>query len=455
MNILFTTSAAPRISPFFTREKRPPLGLGSLMSVARNAGHKIFFIDNYLKPSNFIEKGYLKKNRIDYVAIHTNTICYRDTLRMFKKIENLRKKGVWKGKIIVGGPHTSVALETIPEFVDYIVQGEGEKAVLEIIDGKASSKVIRKERIKDLDFLPFEPWDIFSKLPYDYTCPWMNIKPVFTMNTSRGCPFNCSFCSVGSIWGKQYTYFSADRIISEIEYLIRDYGAKGIYFREDNFTLNLKRTEDFCERLLQKNIRIHWACETRVDNLSEDLIKLMSTAGCKAFYLGIESGSQKILDNINKQITVEQIENAIDWCKKYDIRTYCSLITGLPGETYKDYLTTNELMEKLKPCAYAFNVFVGIPKSSLYKHILDNNLYEYIDDIGLVYSPGYAIKAKFFYGMESKRLVDYEFKQQTDYDKQLLKELYRIESEKKIVSSIPNSILNILRKTKNIFKKYE
>ena len=275
------------------------------------------------------------------------------------------------------------------------------------------------------------------------------------MNTSRGCPFNCAFCSVGSIWGKHYAYFSADRIIAEVEYLITNFGAKGIYFREDNFTLNLKRTEEFCEKLIEKNINIHWACETRVDNLSEELIKLMSTAGCKAFYLGIESGSQKILDNINKQITVEQIENAIDWCKKYDIRTYCSLITGLPGETYKDYLITKKLMEKLKPYAYTFNVFVGIPKSSLYKHVLDNNLYEYIDDIGLVYPPGYAIKTKFFYGMESKRLVDYEFKQLTDYDKQLLKELNRIEHKKKIVSMIPNSILNILRKTKNIFKKNE
>jgi len=454
MNILFTTSAAPPISPFFTREKRPPLGLGSLMSVAKNAGHKLFFIDNYLKPSNFIEKGFLQKNGIDYVAIHANTICYRDTLRMFNDIENLRERGLWKGKIIVGGPHTSVALETVPEFVDHVVQGEGERAILKIINGEVNERVIREERIKDLDSLPFQPWDIFNALPYDYTCPWIDSKAIFTMNTSRGCPFSCSFCSVGSIWGKQYTYFGAERIISEIEYLIKDYGAKGIYFREDNFTLNLKRTKEFCERLLQKNIKIHWACETRVDNLSKELIELMSTAGCKAFYLGVESGSQKILDIINKQIIVEQIENAIKWCKKYSIKTYCSLITGLPGETYKDYLVTKKLMKTSKPYAYAFNVFVGIPKSSLYKYVLENNLYEYIDDIGLVYLPGYAVKAKFFYEMDSKHLVDYEFKQLTDYDKQLLKELYGIERKKRIVSTVPNPILEILRK-KNIFKKHE
>ncbi len=171
MNLLFTTSAAPKISPFFTTEKRPPLGLGSLMSVARDEGHKIFFIDNYLTPSNFIEEGYLQKNNIDFVGIYANTICYRDTLRMFNEIENLRKKSLWNGKIIIGGPHTSVALSTVPDFVDYVVQGEGERAILEIINGKASKRIIREDRIENLDLLPFSPWDIFNKLPYEYSCP--------------------------------------------------------------------------------------------------------------------------------------------------------------------------------------------------------------------------------------------------------------------------------------------
>lgn len=92
MNLLFTTSAAPKINAFFTAEKRPPLGLGSLMSVTRNEGHEIFFIDNYLTPSNSIEEDFLQKNNIDFVGIYANTICYRDTLRMFNGIENLRKK---------------------------------------------------------------------------------------------------------------------------------------------------------------------------------------------------------------------------------------------------------------------------------------------------------------------------------------------------------------------------
>ncbi len=421
--------------------------------MVRNEGHRVFFIDNYLKPSNFIEEGYLQKNDINFIGIYANTICYRDTLRMFNEIENLRAKGLWKGEIIVGGPHTSVALDTIPAFVDYIVQGEGERAILEIVNSAANERVIRKNRVRDLDSLPFQPWDIFAKLFYDYSCPWMDIQPVFTMNTSRGCPFGCSFCSVGSIWGKEYTYFSANRIISEIEYLMKDFNAKGVYFREDHFTLNSERTGTFCYELIKKEISIDWACETRVDHMSKELIKLMSSAGCRAVYLGVESGSQRVLDSLNKKISIEQIENTISWCKKYNIRTYCSLIVGTPGEKFKDYLLTKQLMDKLKPYSYAFNVFVGIPNSPLYKNVLDNNLYEYIDDIGLVYLPGYNIKSDFFYGKDSKCFVDYDFKQGTDFDKNLLKKLRKNTLKKKMTkltgAILPDSVIEVLRKMKN------
>jgi len=451
VNILLTTSAAPERSPFFTTEKRPPLGLGFLISLLRNKGHKVFFIDNYLSPSNFIEKGYLKINKIDFIGIHANTICYRDTLRMFNEIENLRQQKKWNGKIIVGGPHTSVALDSIPEFVDFVVQGEGERAVIDIVEGKEKKRIIRRKRIEDLDILPFQPWDIFSKLPYDYTCPWLDEKPVFTMNTSRGCPFNCTFCSVGSIWGKRYTSFSVDRIIDEISYLKKIFGAKAIYFREDNFTMNHQRTTNFCEEILNRKINIYWACETRVDSLNDEkMVRLIADAGCKAVYLGVESGSQRVLDILNKGITIEQIEKAVNLCKKYKIRTYCSLIAGIPGETYADYLLTVKLMNKLEPYSYSFNIFVGIPNSPLYKYVLENNFYEYIDEIGLVYLPGFDVKARFFYNRDGREFVDYNFKKRTNYDRKLLR-LVKIKKLRKSLHKylcrfVPNFVKNSLKK---------
>jgi len=126
---------------------------------------------------------------------------------------------------------------------------------------------------------------------------------------------------------------------------------------------------------------------------------------------------------LKKGITVDEIENTVNSCKESGIRAYCSLIVGTPGENYEDYLLTKELMERLKPYKYGFNVFVGIPDSPLYQHILENRLYEYKDDLGLLYLPGYDVKTKCFYGLDSKSLVDYEFKQRTPFDRKLAKKL--------------------------------
>ncbi|RJR15175.1 MAG: glycosyltransferase [Nitrospiraceae bacterium] len=398
--VLLATSAAPHQSPFSTAEKRPPVGVGFLISVLKKAGHEVFFIDNYLKPSDFLETDYLTRNRIDFVGIYANTICYRDTLRMFHKLEFLRQTGKWKGKIIVGGPHTTVSLDTIPDFVDYVVQGEGEKAIIDIVEGRVTDRVVKYPPLKILDELPMPAWDYFVTLPYKWDVDWFPEKPVFTMNTSRGCPFRCTFCSVDSIWGKRYNYFSAERLVSDIEHLIENYGAKGVYFREDNFTLNRNRLEKFCNLLIEKGINISWACETRVNTLDREIVELMSRAGARAFYLGVESGSQKTLDFLEKGITVQQIKNAFGLCREYGIKTAASIITGIPHETEDDVMQTAQLLKEVNPTVTWYNVFVGIPHSKLYQYVLDNKLYEFIDDRGLVYLHGHNERVKRFYGRQ-------------------------------------------------------
>lgn len=405
MNTLLTTSAAPSQSPFATNEKRFPIGIGFLISVLRDAGHKVFFIDNYLKPTKFLENKYLQKNKIDFVGIYANTICYRDTLKMFRKIEEMRKKGTWEGKIIVGGPHTSVALETIPEFVDFIVQGEGEKAILNIVEGRIKDRVVKESRIEDLDSLPMPAYDYFANLPYDFTTKWTEEKPIFNMNTSRGCPFDCAFCSVGSIWGRKYRCFSAQRIIEEIKYLVEKYNVKGIYFREDNFTLNKNRVIEFCEGLLSQSLNIKWVCETRVDTLSYELLELMGKSGCKGLYFGVESGSQRMLNFMKKGITIEQVEKVFNWCNKLDIETHASFVVGVPTETAEERKKTIEFSKKIKATTCGFNVFVGIPKSELYDYVLDKRLYEFIDDRGLLYLRGHdKLVDKFYFGNPTAKI---------------------------------------------------
>jgi len=397
MNVLLTTSAAPAQSPFSTGEKRPPLGLGFLISVLRDAGHRVFFIDNYLKPSNFLETDYLWRHDIDVVGIYANTICFRDTRRMLWRLEYLRQTGRWQGKIMVGGPHAAVAPETIPEFVDYVVQGEGERVVLDIVEGRAAGRLLRAPRIDNLDELPPPAWDYFVHQPYHWRGDWFPGAPVFTMNTSRGCPYRCTFCSVGSIWGRQYTCFSAERLVEDIDFLVRTYGVQGIYFREDNFTVRRDRTEDFCRLLLNRGLKITWACETRVDALDRELLALMQRAGCVGLYFGVESGSPAVLERLQKGITVEQIRTAFGWCRELGLRTAASVIVGTPGETPRDLELTQALLAEIKPTVTWYNVFVGIPRSPLYDQVLRERLYEFIDDRGLVYLPGHDERVRRFY----------------------------------------------------------
>ena len=395
-NILFLTSPAPLKAGFSTGEKRPPLGLGSIMSIVRECGKHISFQDQYVKPSSLENV-----NNIDMIGIYTNTICYNGTLEILEKLKG------YQGTIVLGGPHTSIDTNNIPDNVNYIVQGEGEISILDIINNKATERIIIGKKINNLDDLPMPTWDLFVKQPYNWKVNWLpNVQPIFTMNTSRGCPFNCLFCSVGKFWGKEYRALTAEKVINDIEFLMQHYGAKGIYFREDNFTHDKNRTMKFCELLLKKNLNIPWLCESRVDSLLDsELVNLMAKAGCKVLFIGAESGSSTMLKFLKKGITVEQTIKAFDNVHRANIKTYASFIVGVPNETQQDVKDTEKLIHQIKPNYVGKNVFLGMPGSKLYDYLEDNHLYEYRDNLNILYPIGFLDNVKKYYNNNSNFLV--------------------------------------------------
>lgn len=185
--------------------------------------------------------------------------------------------------------------------------------------------------------------------------------------------------------GRQYRYFSASWVLEEIEQLVYTYGAKGIYFREDNFTVNPKRVFEICNGILERKLDIRWVCESRVDLISYSLLNKMRQAGCETIWFGIESGSQRILDYLNKGITIEQVERAVQLCRKAGIKIGASFMIGIPGETIREMKMTLELAKKLKPDYCWFNVFVGLPNSPLYEEIIRKGQFSHVDDNYLVY----------------------------------------------------------------------
>jgi radical SAM superfamily enzyme YgiQ (UPF0313 family) len=313
-------------------EKRFPLGVGYLISVIRNAGHEVDFIDRYLLgPVDFDESKY------DFIGMYSCTPCFEDTKSVMDKVTK---------PFIVGGPHVSVFPDTVKN-ADWIVLGEGERAILDILDGKVEKGYVKYPRIDNLDDLPFPAYDVFVKSNYVMTSPFFEGNRVFNMITSRGCPFSCTFCNTKEVWGRKYTYHSSERVVSDIKRLIKDHNVDGIYFREDNFTLRKDRLKSICETIIESGLKFNWACETRVDTLNEELVSLMAKSGCKGFYMGLESGSPRMLEFYKKGITPEQGLNVSSWCLKYGIKMAGSFITNHPIETQEDVKLTEDFIKNM------------------------------------------------------------------------------------------------------------
>lgn len=406
MSVLLTTSAAPERSPFSTNEKRPPLGLGILLSVLREAGHRVLFRDPYLDfDPDFPGPDLLRGEDVELVGIYSNTICFQDTLRMCRRLQRLRQDGLWDGRIAVGGPHASVAPDTLPSYVDHVVVGEGEELICDLAEGTAPRGVLRGPLVEDLDSVPRPPYDLFTNMPYQFDHRAMDCEPVYMLNTSRGCPYRCAFCSVRSIWGRTYRAMSAGRVLDDVEWLVTDYDARGVYFREDHFTLSPERTRAFCEGLLRRGLRIEWACESRADSLDPDLLRLMERAGCRWLYIGVESGSPRMLQIMHKEETLGDFRNAFGWCRQAGIKTYASFVVGMPGETPRDVRSTLRFAREIEPDSVTFNIFVGIPDSPWYQQARAEHLVRQRDANGLLFLKGHDLRALGVYGGYATRVV--------------------------------------------------
>ncbi len=387
-----------RSSPFGFSEPLIPNGLGFIASTLESRGHTVKIVDNYLPPAdtckspvNYSEE--LQRFEPDFVGISVNTIGFGEALELIQIT-----KASCDATIICGGPHATLLPMTFPGDVDYVVIGEGEIAVLDIVEGQIKSeflenRYIRYPEVANLDDLPMPAWHHFVGKDYqwDISSKFSLAPPTFSFNTGRGCSFRCKFCSISGIWG-EYRTFSPKRIVTEIEKLVDKYGARSIYFREDNFVLSKERTMRFCDLLRQEGIKIEWAIEARIDIVKDKgkyFLERLAESGCKGIEVGVESGSQRILDIINKRITVREIEEFFELSHDLGISTYASVIYGIPGETEEDREHTESLLDKAKPDKIRRGVYLGLPGSYFYQQLLKTKDYERIDDNGIIYPKGY------------------------------------------------------------------
>jgi radical SAM superfamily enzyme YgiQ (UPF0313 family) len=388
------------INPSITMEERygkfakggssvPPLGLAYIAATLENNGVKVNIIDGSVLnlDQGAIEK-LLSKHNPDIVGVTALT----PTLYRSYEVINTVKKALPDSLIVIGGPHPSLfPTDVLKENVniDVSVYGEGEYTVLELANnieshGKDNSKSfedvrgiayrnngqIRKNTprpyIDDLDTLPFPARHLLPMDKYRPALYQIKRSPNTNLIASRGCPFNCNFCSKG-VYGRKFRIRSPENVITEIEYLIEKYGIKELLFWDDTFTLNKKWIEDFCILLKERNLDITWSCSSRVNKVDKLLLQKMRKAGCWSIFYGIESGSQKLLNNINKGITISQVINAVKWAKEAGIQVRASFMLGLPGETKELAEKTIAFAKELDPDYAQFNITTPYPGTELMK----------------------------------------------------------------------------------------
>jgi anaerobic magnesium-protoporphyrin IX monomethyl ester cyclase len=330
----------------------PPLGLLYIASFAREHQHNPYIVDiNVLKWSVSKVVEFVLSSEADVVGITSTTVNVNNANKI---AEEIKGKG-FRGAIVIGGSHvTALPVETLKRFkaFDFGVVGEGEVTFLELIEkigenGPAADVkgivwrnkgevVLNPVRplLKDLDVLPLPAWDLLPNFPAAYPHNALETKrqPSATILTSRGCPNHCTFCD-RSVYGNTVRHHSAQYTLNMIRYLRKEYGVRDLMIVDDNFLIDKKKLFDICDKMIEEKMNITWYCLGHVKFMTEDRLKRMREAGCWIMEVGIESGCDRILKFIKKNITKAEIAAAAKRAKEAGIRVKGNFIFGFPTET--------------------------------------------------------------------------------------------------------------------------
>jgi radical SAM superfamily enzyme YgiQ (UPF0313 family) len=198
--------------------------------------------------------------------------------------------------------------------------------------------------------------------------------PVAPILTTRGCPYDCSFCSSTKLWGKRLRTRSPENVVDEIELLVKEFGVREIHFEDDNFTQKRGHVRRVCEEILERDLRIVWSCPNgvRIDTLDDELLALMRRSGCHSVGLGIESGSQEVLDRNHKRLDLKQVPEQVDMIRAHGIAAHGFFIIGMPGETEKTVRQTAGFARKVRFDRANFSLLSPLPGTEIFqKYVAD------------------------------------------------------------------------------------
>ena len=398
------------------KQPYPPLGTLQALGVVRRAGFDVRLFDTCLKnrPEEIVPV--LEQERPDYVIIYDDGFNYLTkmcltVMREAAFIMAAHAKQMGCTVIMSSSDSTDHCEKYLAQGVDYVIRGEGEESLVELLHSLDQKKDISllpgiafRQRgetfrtpsrpvMRDLDALPLPAWDLADIDAYRKI--WMKHHGYFSLNlaTTRGCPFKCNWCAK-PIYGNRYHSRSPEHVVREIVFLINSYSPDHFWMCDDIFGLRPGWVNQFRRIVQEKGLSFAYKIQSRADLLlEENTIQSLASSGCKTVWIGAESGSQKVLDAMEKGITVQQIRSATRFLHNHGIKAGFFLQFGYPGETKADRDATLQLVLNTMPDEIGISVSYPLPGTKFYENVKsrleEKQNWTDSDDLALMYKNAY------------------------------------------------------------------
>ena len=390
--------------------RSPSLGLLHLAAEVRLHDFEPSIVESDIQDLNAEQAAqHVIAMRPAYVGITLFTVGVWGAAQIARHI----KKALPETTIIIGGPHVaSMGPETIQRFreFDYAVVGEGEKVLMDLLTAlEQKSDLFQVPGIiyrdgpflrvtpgnpvnKLLDNLPMPAWDLLPGFPQAYPPAIYDFPrgPVATIAASRGCPFHCKFCDT-STFGDKVRHYSPIKVFEMMQHLHDTYGVRHIMFVDDLFLASRVRVTELCELLLKNNLKMTWTCTARVDTVKPDVLEIMKKAGCWEISFGLETGSNDLLQKMDKAARVEKSEEAVKWTAAAGIRVKGLFMLGYPGETPETIQMTKDFVRRIPMTIMNLTKFTPYPGSPVYRDLYGTNIrddhWEKMNGMNFVWAP--------------------------------------------------------------------
>lgn len=385
-----------------------PLTLATMGAILKEAGFNVSLKDCSNDNISFEAlKSHIKEFKPRIIVANTSTPSIESDL----KVSGAAKSVDHGIKTIFFGIHVTALPEKTFEMnpdVEYIASGEPEYTIrdfaLAVRDGSAlddvkgliyrkGGRIIYREKrplISNLDELPFPAWELVNIK--GYRLPITN-RPFLLALTGRGCPYSCLFCAAGAFYGKKSRLRSPERIASEIKHVKDKFNISDFLFWSENSIVERSQIYNLSKKIIDSRLKVRWVCNGRVDMVDEELLRVMKESGCWMIGYGIEAGTQRVLDAMNKKVKLEAIERAVRLTKKAGIEVTGHVIVGYPGETKEDILSTIKFLKRLDLDYIQVYCSVPFPGSPLYLeamekgYITDQNWFHFEQNYSVMDTP--------------------------------------------------------------------